>query len=277
MLTNITFIGKLRYKDEIHEGEHEAIIDLEVWRQVQSSLNRNARSGGGDVRNKFGALLKGLLRCSACDCAMVPSHSTKSNGKRYCYYVCGHAQKRGWDKCPTKSVPASEIERFVVDQIRCIGRDPSLASEVIQRSHREIGSQADALVDEERLLRRNLDRWQTEVGETVRKIPAGQSNSVLLNVLADLQDRIREGESRLLQVRAEIESLRQVTIDEHEAVEAMRRFDEVWESLSPRKQSEVVQMLVRVIDYDASVGRISISFHPSGIQSLEESLVAEAV
>ncbi len=275
LLTNITYIGKLRYKDEIHEGEHDAIVDLEVWRQVQSSLNRNARSGGSDVRNQFGALLKGLLRCSVCDCAMIPSHSTKSNGRRYRYYVCGHAQKRGWDKCPSKSVPACEIERFVVDQIRCIGRDPSLAGDVIQRSHREIGIQADTLIDEERLLRRNLDRWQSEVGETVRKIPAGQTSSVLLNVLADLQDRIREGEGRLSQVRAELETLRRVTIDESEATEALRRFDEVWESLSPRKQSEVVQLLVRVIEYDASVGRISISFHPSGIQALEESLAME--
>lgn len=267
----------MRYKDEVHEGEHEAIVDLEVWRQVQSSLNRNARSGGGDVRNKFGALLKGLLRCSVCDCAMIPSHSTKSNGKRYRYYVCGHAQKRGWDKCPSKSVPASEIERFVVDQIRCIGRDPTLVSEVIQRSHREIGSQADALMDEERLLRRNLERWQSEVSETVRKIPAGQTESVLLNVLADLHDRIRDAESRLAQVRIEGETLRRVTVNEAEAADALRRFDEVWESLSPSKQSEVVQLLVRVVEYDASVGRISISFHPSGIQSLEESLSPETV
>ncbi len=275
LLTNITFIGKLRYKDEVHEGEHDGIVDLEIWRQTQGLLNRNARSGGGDVKNQFGALLKGLLRCSACDCSMVPSHSTKPTGKRYRYYVCGNAQKRGWDKCPSKSVPAGEMERFVVDQIRCIGRDSTLVHEVIQRSHREIGGESEALIDEERLLRRNLERWQQELSEVVRKLPAGKPDPVLLGILADLQDRIREGEKRLSQIRTDADSLRRVTIEEGEAKEALQRFDEVWESLPPRKQSEIVHLLVRMIEYDGSVGKVSISFHPCGIQSLEQSLAPE--
>lgn len=275
LLTNITYIGKLRYKDEVHEGEHDAIVDLEIWRQVQASLNKNARSGGGDVRNRFGALLKGILRCSACNCAMVPSHSTKPGGKRYRYYVCNQAQKRGWDKCPSKSVPAGEMERFVVDQIRCIGRDPKLISEVIQRSHHEIGGQTESLVDEERMLRRNLQRWQTELSEVVRKLPVGQTDSVLLGVLADLQDRVRDGEMRLAQIRIELDSLQRLTINSTDAAQALQRFDEVWESLPPRKQCELVQLLVRLVEYDGGAGKLSISFHASGIQTLDDSLVSE--
>lgn len=276
LLTNITYIGKLRYKEEVHEGEHDAIVDLEVWRTVQSSLNRNARTGGGDVRNRFGALLKGILRCSVCDCAMIPSHSTKADGKRYRYYVCNQAQKRGWDKCPSKSVPAGEIERFVIDQIRCIGRDPTLISEVIQRSHREIGGQTDSLMDEERMLRQNLQRWQTELSEVVRKLPVGQTDSVLLGLLADLQDRIRDGEKRAAEIRIELDSLQRLRIDSGEAAEALQRFDEVWESLPPRKQAELIDLLVRSIEYDGAAGKLSIAFHPSGIQTLDDSLAEGA-
>ena len=36
------------------------------------------------------------------------------------------AQKRGWRTCPSKSIPADELERFVVDQIRTISRDPEI-------------------------------------------------------------------------------------------------------------------------------------------------------
>ncbi|MGN6547188.1 MAG: zinc ribbon domain-containing protein [Aureliella sp.] len=61
--------------------------------------------GGADVRNKFGALLKGQLRCSACDCAISPSHTTKKKARRYRYYVCSSAQKRSWHTCPSKSMP----------------------------------------------------------------------------------------------------------------------------------------------------------------------------
>ncbi len=56
--------------------------------------------------------------CVACDCSMTPTHTTKNGSKRYRYYVCMKAQKRGWKNCKSKSVPAAEIEKFVVDKIR---------------------------------------------------------------------------------------------------------------------------------------------------------------
>jgi site-specific DNA recombinase len=126
-LTSVVYLGKVRYKTEVHEGEHAGIVDLGIWQRVQSLLQRNGRSGGAAVRNKFGAILKGILRCAACDCAMSPSHSTRGN-KRYRYYVCTSAQKRDWSTCPARSIPAAEIESFVVDQIKCIGMDPLFAA-----------------------------------------------------------------------------------------------------------------------------------------------------
>ncbi|WP_197532948.1 recombinase family protein [Symmachiella macrocystis] len=127
-LTNVAFIGQVRHKEAVYEGEHEAIVDQEIFRRVQELLRKNHRNGGRDVRNRFGALLKGLLHCAPCGCRMTPSHVVKNKTKRYRYYVCTNAQKRGYGECPPKSVPAGEIERFVVDQIRAIGRDPGLVA-----------------------------------------------------------------------------------------------------------------------------------------------------
>jgi site-specific DNA recombinase len=66
----------VRYKDEVHDGEHAAIVDPGIWQRVQALLERNGRTGGAPVRNKFGALLKGIMRCVPCGCAMTPSHTT---------------------------------------------------------------------------------------------------------------------------------------------------------------------------------------------------------
>src|SRR5205823_9548197 len=107
-----------RYKDEVHDGDHAALVDPGVWQRVQAVLGRNGRTGGAPVRNRIGALLKGLLRCGPCDCAMTPTHTTRDGTRRYRYYVCCAAQKRGWDTCPSKSVPAAQIEQLVVSQIR---------------------------------------------------------------------------------------------------------------------------------------------------------------
>jgi len=34
LLTNITYAGKIRYKNEIHGGEHAAIVDPAIWQRV---------------------------------------------------------------------------------------------------------------------------------------------------------------------------------------------------------------------------------------------------
>ncbi|WP_407699772.1 recombinase zinc beta ribbon domain-containing protein [Stieleria sedimenti] len=276
LLTNVTYLGKLRYKDGIHEGEHEAIVDEEVWKKVQALMNRNGRSGGGEVKKKFGALLRGLLRCKPCDCTMIPSHSTKPNGKRYRYYVCAMAQKRGWANCPTKSVPAGEIERFVVDQIRCIGRDSDLARKVMEQAEVQSRTQIAALANEQHLLLKNLGLWQTQLGEVLRKLPAMGEDSLMLGILADLQDRILEGEKRLTTIRIESDQLARSKVDPDSATETLAHFDDLWQSLVPREQTELIQMLIQTIEYDGEAGKISIAFHPSGIGVIEQRLLAGA-
>ena len=46
LLTNAIYIGKLRYKKEVHTGEHQAIVGAEVFQRVQECLKKNGRSGG---------------------------------------------------------------------------------------------------------------------------------------------------------------------------------------------------------------------------------------
>jgi site-specific DNA recombinase len=126
LLANVVYTGKVRYKSEVHDGEHAAIIDLDTWRKVQAVLQRNGQRSRTAIRTEFDALLKGLLRCVPCGCAMTPAH-TRRGTRRYQYYTCVGAQQRGWHTCPSKSVPAGEIERFVVAQVRNASKDAARA------------------------------------------------------------------------------------------------------------------------------------------------------
>ena len=117
LLTDPIFSGKMTLGTETFPGEHEAIVPKALFQRVQTLMKENRRTGSAPSRNREGALLGGLLRCTACDAAMIHSW-TRRSGRLHRYYVCGRAQKRGWSTCPTKSVPAVEIETFVVEQIR---------------------------------------------------------------------------------------------------------------------------------------------------------------
>ncbi len=55
---------------------------------------------------------------------MIGSHTTKGS-RRYRYYVCSQAQKRGWQTCPAPSVPAGEVERLVIEQIQGLSAGPA--------------------------------------------------------------------------------------------------------------------------------------------------------
>ena len=78
LLTNVIYTGRVKYEGELRDGEHERIIEDDTWNRVQEQLNRNGRRGGRNVRNKHGALLKGLLQCASCKCGMTHTYAQKT-------------------------------------------------------------------------------------------------------------------------------------------------------------------------------------------------------
>jgi len=271
LLTNVLYTGRLTYKDEIHDGEHPAIIDEEAFRQVGQILKRNGATGGKHVRNQFGAILKGLINCAPCNCAMVPTHTTKQD-RRYRYYVCANAQKRGWHTCPSKSIPAGEIEKFVVDQVRGIGRDPALLVDTLNGVRAEAEARIKELKAEEARLERELGRHNAQMRELAGTIGSGGATT---DRMADLLDRVRGAEEHLAQVREELTRLERGMIDENEASRAMAAFDPVWETLTLREQARVLNLLIQRVDYDGDKGTVSVTFHPTGIETLSREFAKE--
>ena len=248
LLTNIIYRGKLRYRDEVHEGEHESIVPADLWQRVQDQLQANRCAGGGEVRNKYNALLKGLLRCSACDAAMGHTYSVKG-ARRYRYYVCRSAEKKGRRTCPSKSVPALEFEKFVIEQIKGIGKDPALITATIERAEKRRTELMQALKQERKVLRRSVAndrRVLTRATDPTRQ--------------AELQGHIARGEHRLRDIDEETESLKSGSVDHAMAVQALARFEPIWNALSPREQRTLLGRLIERIDYDGSAGSVRISF-----------------
>ncbi len=270
LLTNPAYLGKVKHRENLYDGEHDAIVDSGVWQRAQALLQRNGRSGGGIVKNKYGALLKGLLRCVPCDSAMV--HSVTAKGpKRYRYYVCGKAMKRGWYTCPSKSVPAGELERFVVDQIRSIGRDPSVLAETIQQVRAQSQKAIADLEREQRTLERDISRRSKALKQHLATAPEGSGADA-----ARQRDELHRLETRLTEVRERHLALSRELVDEREVMQALSLFDPVWESLTPREQARIVRLLVERVDYDGQNGTVSVTFRPTGIKALAQEETEDA-
>ena len=269
LLTNVIYIGKVSYKGTIYPGEHDAIVDAKVWKRVQELLRRNGRNGGKEVRNKYEALLKGLLYCVPCNTAMVHTYTAKKNGRRYRYYVCLNAQQRGWDACPTKSVNAHDLETFVVDHIRGLGTDGEIVAETIRQVREKSEKRMIELERERRTLERKLRRLHTKLRElALRPAAPGSDVSPTADRLADLQDQIRSIEQRMTSIREEVLSLERETVDESDLVKALSIFDPVWESLNSRERHRVMHLLIDRIAYDGRDGSVTVSFRSLGLKAL---------
>jgi len=265
LLTNPLYIGKVRHKKEVYEGQHDPIVDESIWHCVQNILKRNRLNNGSTVRNTQGALLKGLLFCGSCKVAMVHTWTKKKNNCRYRYYVCGRAQKEGWDVCPVKSIPAAEIERYVVEEIRRIGKDEGLVEETFEAVGAVANRQADELAEEEERLREQL----IQCTEKLQRI-AG-NNKTPPKTLAALQDRIVELEQEITQTRQKVMLLQREMIDRTDVARTLSLFDPVWQHLTSHEQVKALNLLIEKIVYDAETSSVAITFRETGIRDLLDS------
>src|SRR5450755_4561158 len=116
LLKNRFYIGEVVYRGAIHHGEHEPILEGELFEAVQAKLAANTVTR--QVRLKGSpAILTGRIFDDRGN-RMSPSHSNKL-GVRYRYYV-SHAilQQRKAEAGSVARVPAAEIEKLVLDGIR---------------------------------------------------------------------------------------------------------------------------------------------------------------
>lgn len=137
-LWRFEFVGCV-HKGTAYPGEHQAIIDRNLWNRVHGILKESPRKRAAKSRARTSALLKGLI-FSPSGAAMTPSH-TRRNGKLYRYYVAMDVLKRGMEPGPVSRIAAGDAERIVVDQLRALLR----ASEIIIRTWRKARSKIDTI------------------------------------------------------------------------------------------------------------------------------------
>jgi site-specific DNA recombinase len=273
LLTNVAYAGKVRYKGEVHAGEHRPLVDAELFQRVQTLLRQNKVAGGAEVRNAFGFVLQGLLRCLPCGCAMTPTHTCRNGTKRYRYYVCSQATKHGRKTCPAPSVPAAEIEHFDLQRTRCIGSDPVLRQQVFAEAVRQDEGRLSELEAQRHTLEKDLARWHAQLRTRKLESDGTEADEAALAFLAGLQERIGSAEQQLVRLKEQMHALRRRLLNEDEVAVALGQFDPVWASLTPREQARLVQLLIEKVEHDGQAGTVSITFQAAGIKALADEIL----
>ena len=147
LLNNRVYRGDAVHKGTAYPGEHDAIIDADLWDRVHFILQESPRKRANNSRAQTPALLKGLI-FSENGAAMTPT-STKKSGRLYRYYVSMDVirnRETGEETAPMR-LAAGMVEDAVMTEVRRILQTPEVVTQVLAALKRDGSgaSEADAI------------------------------------------------------------------------------------------------------------------------------------
>ncbi|MGC4026322.1 MAG: recombinase family protein [Mesorhizobium sp.] len=130
LLSNPVYLGKIRHRDKVYDGEHQPIIDQATFDRAQRLLaeqappRRSATNAGGNH------LLTGLVFDEAGN--LLRSMHANKKGKRYRYYVSSDLVDKRRSRTDGWRLPAAEIKSAVEAALIQILRNPAQLTEMTQ-------------------------------------------------------------------------------------------------------------------------------------------------
>ena len=254
LLKNKKYIGKVDFDGKVYDGDFGYIVSEEIFRKAQEILENNNFEKCIPTKNKYNALLSGKLYCAHCGTLMGTQYTKKTPTKIYRYYICCHAQKYGWKTCPHPSLPADEIENYLVRELSEIANSTKLRNEVVESFYHNTLNQISDLGKRNTALSRSLI-------ELRKKIKTEESISEHLFSLDDLRkqevqiiDSISLNESIIKELTNKADIKRQ------ELEELLGNFDNIWNNLSFIERKYLFNTLIEKVVFDGRSGKIAITF-----------------
>ena len=238
------YIGKIRRKVagewEWFDGQHDAIIDEDLWRRVNASRATKERRAGGRPMKSNHLLTRGLLRCGLCGSAMQPVASY--NGRPEVYKCLGR-QSHGPGFCRQPSVHRALIDDALLAQLTSRYFDLDGARDRLRERQATELPNAEAAVAEaehevaaaEARIARVTRGWQDDV---ITDDEYRRQSAALRDELAGAKEAVTQArgfveqikaagattdaEEALLRLLADLKALVSGTVDEARDVESMR-------------------------------------------------------
>ena len=120
LLKNPVYRGKIVHKGKVYDGEHEAIVDDDLWDAVQAQLAAKAPPRKRSTNQPQQAMLRGLI-CDTHGRRMVPTYGS-SKVKRYAYYETRKDLARP-DDPPSLRFQRAHLEQHVIGHLEQLLND----------------------------------------------------------------------------------------------------------------------------------------------------------
>lgn len=272
ILKNPVYIGKIRYNVRqdwnekrrrninpdpiLVDGEHEAIIDTEIWEKVQIILNDRSKTHNRVYDSEL--ILSGLLKCPVCGASMTVSMSTRKrkDGSKAVneYYACGNWKNKGTAVCNSNSVKAEVADEVVINKLIETVNNELLLKKVINNINKNKSSKLKPKLDEMNLVNKEIDKLNGKKNSSIELFEDG------ILTKNELAERVKKLNEEIDTLKFRLDEIKQdVMLAEGEPVpfelvsQVMKKFGQVFNESSTRQQrKQLLNLLVSKVTIDKS-------------------------
>ena len=209
-LSNITYIGKLRFDGMVFDAEQEGTISETKFVEVQKLLDaKKDKPRRGDQSQQV-TLLLGLLRCGFCGCAYTASFVNKKmkdgTKRRYYYYKCTTKSRANAEACCGADLKSEMIDEAVVEFIHKFAKKPKFLRAVIEASAEATRDGVDELEKDRAKLSKELAKLEKDSMTLVDRLadPSMSGITAIKNRLTKLESEQQNLKSKITDLTLQI-------------------------------------------------------------------------
>lgn len=243
------------------DGIHEAIIEPEVWEQVQEKRERlKDKYHRIETNNENIYILSTLLKCPVCGAGLYGNKSVKKNKdgeqyKNYLYYSCKHRKSVDGYKCNFKyQLHANRLDRELLTIIGKLMSTPTTIKKLEKKINIEVDTrEIDELIDKYQTTERQLNGTKHSLMRQIDSLDVedkhyDQKFEDLNSRLDNTYDKIDEIESLIIESKEKKDVILKEKMTSDNIIEILLHFDQLIKKMEDIDKKRFCQMLIEKIE-----------------------------
>ena len=241
LLTNKRYIGENHFKDIVMPDSIPAIVDKDLFEEVQLKIKKNSRA---PARHKAedDYLLTTKLFCGMCGAMMFGECGTGRNKVVHHYYKCATAKR--FKTCKKKTVRKEWLEDLVIAETMKLIQDDAVIDAIV--------AEVMELQDQENTTLPLLEKQMREVENGIENMLNAIQAGVLTNSTKSRLEKL-EAQQKELEVRIAEEKIARPRLSENQVRFWLTRFRKLDPNVKSHRETLINTFVNAVYLYDEKV------------------------
>ena len=241
LLTNKRYIGENHFKDIVMPDSIPAIVDKDLFEEVQLKIKKNSRA---PARHKAedDYLLTTKLFCGMCGAMMFGECGTGRNKVVHHYYKCATAKR--FKTCKKKTVRKEWLEDLVIAETMKLIQDDAVIDAIV--------AEVMELQDQENTTLPFLEKQMREVENGIENMLNAIQAGVLTNSTKSRLEKL-EAQQKELEIRIAEEKIARPRLSENQVRFWLTRFRKLDPNVKSHRETLINTFVNAVYLYDEKV------------------------